>query len=68
MVSPQQNDHIPFVSSLTVKHLYEILNVRQFFNIDFQDFFALLQQAAEGMNIMDINDKRQDDYVPIMVI
>lgn len=33
---------IPFVSSLTIKHLYEVLNVRQSHNIEFQAFFALL--------------------------
>ena len=69
---PQETDKeqgsVPFVSSLTVKHLYEILNVRQSHNIEYQVFFALLQQCSEEMCIMDLNDKDQDDYVPIQVI
>ena len=59
---------VPFVSSMTVKHLFEILNVRQSHNIEFQQFFALLQQSGEEMMLMDLNDSRQDDYVPIPVI
>jgi hypothetical protein len=66
----QQNDEgaIPFISSLTIKHLYELLNVRQSLNVEFQAFFALLQQASEEKQIMDLNDNRQDDYVPIDVV
>mmetsp|Transcript_11170 Transcript_11170/g.18770 ORF Transcript_11170/g.18770 Transcript_11170/m.18770 type:complete len:214 (-) Transcript_11170:156-797(-) len=59
---------VPFISSLSVKHIYEVLNVRQYYNIEFQAFFALLQQGAEDMQIMDLNDKRQDDFVPIDVL
>ena len=57
-----------YVDSLTVKHLYEILNVRQSHNIEFQQFFALLQQSSEELEIMDLNDPKQDDLVPIEVI
>ena len=31
----QQSGGIPFISSLTIKHLYELLNVRQNLNVEF---------------------------------
>ncbi len=33
---------VPFIRSEAVKALYEVLNVRQTHNIEFQSFFALM--------------------------
>ena len=58
----------PFIGAETIKSLYEILNVRQTHNIEFQSFFALMQQTGEEMGLMNVEEEDQDDYVPLPVI
>ena len=41
-----------FVPQSTLKLLYEVLQVRETHNIDFQLFLALMQQAGEEMGCM----------------
>ena len=48
---------VPFVRSETIKALYEILNVRQTHNIEFQAFFALMQQTGEELGLMSVEDE-----------
>ncbi len=43
----EPNLDTPFLSAETIKCLYEILNVRQTHNIEYQSFFALMQQTGE---------------------
>ena len=45
---------IPFVPQSTIKLLYEVLNVRETHNIEFHQFFALMQQAGEEMEYMSV--------------
>ena len=48
---------MPFIRSETIKALYEILNVRQTHNIEFQAFFALMQQTGEELGLMSVEDE-----------
>ena len=41
----------------TVKLLYEILHIKETHNIEFQDFFALMQQTGEEMELMRVEDE-----------
>ena len=59
---------VQFIRSDTIKCLYEILNVRQTHNIEFQAFFALMQQTGEEQGYMTVEDESQDDFVPLPVI
>jgi len=54
------------VSSQTIKHLYDILNVRQTHqNMEFQRFIALLRRSGSEMGTIDLQDKDLDDYVSV---
>ena len=59
---------IPFFRSDTIKLLYAILNVRETHNVEFQSFFALMQQVGEETGIMRVEEEDQDDYVPLTVV
>lgn len=57
------------VSSQTIKHVYDILNVRHTHNnISFQQFMVMLRRAGSEMGSIDLTDKELDDYVSIHVI
>ena len=59
---------VKFIGSATVKALYEVLGIRQTHNIEFQAFFALMQQTGEELGYMSVENEEQDDYVPLPVI
>eukprot|EP00347_Sterkiella_histriomuscorum_P012640 403367795 len=64
----KESDFVGWLRAETIKALYEILNVRQTHNIEFQSFFALMQQTGEEMGLMSVEEEDQDDYVPLPVI
>lgn len=51
-----------------MKHVYEVLKVRETHNLEFQQFLSLLQQAGEEMDFMNIDNEKQDNYVPLPVV
>ena len=53
----QQGMDTPFIGAETIKALYEILNVRQTHNIEFQSFFALMQQTGEEQGLMNVEEE-----------
>ena len=59
---------VAFVPQNTIKLLYEILHIKETHNIEFQDFFALMQQAGEEMEVMRVEDVAQDNFVALPVI
>ncbi len=59
---------VAFIKSETIKVFFEILNVRVTHNLEFQQFFDLLQQAAEEESLMNLEVEAQDDYVPLDVV
>ena len=58
----------PFIGVEVVKLFYEVLNIRQTHNLEFQSFFDLLQLVGEEAGIMALESEEQDDYVPLEVI
>ena len=63
-----QNQEVAFVPQSTIKLLYEVLHVRETHNIEFQSFLALMQQAGEEMEVMQVDNEKQDNYVALPVI
>jgi hypothetical protein len=59
---------IDFVPQATVKLLYEVLHVRETHNMEFQDFFSLMQQAGEESDLMSLEDLKQDNFVALPVV
>jgi len=59
---------LPFLRSDTIKTLHQVLNIQEFYGIDFQAFFDLLQQAAEEKAIISLKDEEFDDVVPLSVV
>ena len=53
----EPNLDIPFLQSETIKCLYEILNVRYTHNVEFQAYFALMQQTGEELGLMSVDDE-----------
>lgn len=58
---------VPFIRSDTIVYLFEILNVKTTHGLEFQIFFDLLQQAAEEVGLMSIENEDMDDYVPLTI-
>lgn len=58
---------VPFIRSDTIVFLFEILNVKTTHGLEFQIFFDLLQQAAEEVGLMGIENEEMDDYVPLTI-
>jgi hypothetical protein len=48
---------VDFVPQQTIKLLYEVLHVRETHNLEFQQFFSLMQNAGEEMNLMQLNNQ-----------
>lgn len=63
----EANPEIPFLRAETIKCLYEMLNMRQTHNIEFQVFLSLLQKTAEEKELM-TQEEEMDDFVPLPVI
>mmetsp|Transcript_43705 Transcript_43705/g.31865 ORF Transcript_43705/g.31865 Transcript_43705/m.31865 type:complete len:87 (+) Transcript_43705:330-590(+) len=53
----ETHQDVAFIKSLTIKCLYEVLNVRQTHNIEFQTFLSLMQEAAEEMGYMQLYEE-----------
>ena len=58
---------IPFVNIESVKLLYDIMEMKTLKSFTLQDFFNLLQQAAEEMQMMPLERKELDNVIPLMV-
>lgn len=56
-----------FIKMDTVKHLYEFCNVKVMNGMDLQRFFCLLQQCGEEADLMALECKELDDYVPLKI-
>lgn len=57
------------VSSATVKHFYDLCNLRLTHgSIGFQQFFYLLRQAGAEQGMVDAADADLEDYVSITVL
>ena len=52
----------------TIKLLYEVLHVRETHNIEFQQFFALMQSTGEEMDLMHVEEEKQDNFVALPVV
>ena len=56
------------MSQATVKLIYEVLHVRETHNMEFQDFFSLMQQASEESDMMSLEDTNQDNFVALPIV
>lgn len=58
---------IPFVKIESVKLLYDILDMNLLNGFTYQNFFYQLQQAAEELDMMALDCRELDDFVPLTV-
>ena len=42
--------------------------MRETHNLEFQQFFSLMQKAGEEMDLMNIEDENQDNFVALPVV
>ena len=58
---------VPFVNIESAKLLYDVMDMKMLKGFSLQDFFNLLQQAAEENRLMPLECKDLDNYVPLSV-
>lgn len=58
---------VPLVKIQAVKLLYDILNIQMLGDFTLQTFFNLLQQSAEEKNLMALECKELDSYIPLSI-
>ena len=51
----------------SVKLLYDIMDMKMLKQFTLQDFFNLLQQAAEEQSMMPLERKELDNHIPLSV-
>ena len=58
---------VPFVNIESVKLLYDLLDMHMLKSFSLQDFFNLLQHSAEESNLMPLESKELDNYIPLSI-
>lgn len=58
---------IAFVNIESVKLLYDLIGMHMLKSFSLQDFFNLLQHAAEESNLMPLESKELDNYIPLSI-
>ena len=58
---------VPFVNIESVKLLFDVMDMKILKTFTLQDFFNLLQHAAEEMHLMPLECKELDNFIPLSV-
>eukprot|EP01024_Parvocaulis_polyphysoides_P033307 TRINITY_DN29669_c0_g1_i1.p1 TRINITY_DN29669_c0_g1~~TRINITY_DN29669_c0_g1_i1.p1 ORF type:complete len:223 (-),score=21.91 TRINITY_DN29669_c0_g1_i1:22-690(-) len=64
---PQRPRESEYLYRDNIEVLHHVLNVKDAQGMDFQSFLDMLQQVAEDRDLMELNDERFDDWLPVEV-
>eukprot|EP00941_MAST-03F_sp_MAST-3F-sp1_P004592 g4592.t1 len=65
---PTSKSEVKYVHCDAIATIYSLLKVRPNSGLELQQFIDLVQQAAEEIGLLDLDDDTMDDLVPIDVI
>eukprot|EP00455_Lapot_gusevi_P009055 TRINITY_DN14021_c0_g1_i5.p1 TRINITY_DN14021_c0_g1~~TRINITY_DN14021_c0_g1_i5.p1 ORF type:complete len:183 (+),score=20.28 TRINITY_DN14021_c0_g1_i5:48-551(+) len=58
------HENVAYISRDSTLPIYRVLRIDRAFSLSFQDFFDLMQNAAEESELLDLLDESFDDVVP----
>jgi len=57
-----------FLDGDTVRTLHRLLNIKLMYGYSFDNFFGLMQRVAEEKSLMQLENEKYDEYVPLAIV